>query len=129
MRLLYAFDVMRRGRRRRLPPAGGAGRSAAMLRPSSSASSKVSAKRAVASAPLWKLTRYSPGRLVSVIPSRRNSALAKSKGEGEGPPVILFGLRRIGEAVNGVPARSRIRGVMATHGEMRQGRILETGER
>jgi hypothetical protein len=63
-----------------------------MVRPSSRASSSVSAVRAVAAAPFRKLTRYSPG-----------------KREGDPERAQLAGRRRIGAAVNkGAGATRRI---------------------
>jgi hypothetical protein len=86
MRRRIAFGVMRRGRRPRFPCAGpgGAGALVAMMRPRSSAWSSVSTVRAVASVPVRKFTRYSPGKRVTVIPRPRSAAAASSKRERGG---------------------------------------------
>ena len=62
--------------------------SAAIARPSSSASSRFSAMRAVASPPLRKLTQYSPGKRLSVSPRARSSRATTSKREIESVSAI-----------------------------------------
>ena len=62
--------------------------SAAISRPSSSTWSRSSARRAVASPPLRKLTQYSPGKRLSVSPRARSSAATSSKRESESVSTI-----------------------------------------